>query len=164
VGEHAPTGKTSVPLLGVDCPDGLARCTDGVVQVSRGYSYPTPCKGLPPDRCTCPWIDVGSCERGCVLDSLEIAIPAVRAVEQLCAPPGWDGGLPAFADEPPPQAEVSGGACEGELYRCAGGAVIRCGDPPTPVATCRHGCTDDGASLDDEDVGNDGAVVLLCAH
>jgi len=155
-----------LPLQGVDCPDGLARCSDGVVQASRAFSYPIPCPG-PPERCTCPWDNLASCARGCSAEGIEIAMARAHALEQLCAPSAAN----VFARPPPLHVEPQAASCQGEHYRCAAGIVVACGEEDAgatettvPLAACLRGCAEEGVTIDDEGVSRDAAVAILCAH
>ena len=69
-------------LAQVDCPDGLARCVEGVVQSSRLYAYSVPCTASP-EACTCPWERVTICARGCAAEDVILPIPASAAADQL---------------------------------------------------------------------------------
>jgi hypothetical protein len=160
-GDKPVIGKGSLPVQGVDCPDGLARCEDGVVRVSRAYSYPVPCKESP-EQCTCPWVNVGACERGCVAESIELVMRRALAAEQLCAPAsGSAAGV--LARPPDPAFEVRPGWCEGESYRCEGGAVVACVDSPSALAACVKGCAEEGTTVDEE-IPHEAAIAILCAH
>jgi hypothetical protein len=171
----APVASQPFPLNAVDCPDGLARCRDGVVEISRLFSYPVPCTG-PAERCTCPWDRLSPCDHGCVAEEIELALPRDRAFSQLCAP---------SPSQPVARAPVAGttvpkAACDGELYRCVAGNVVACASDdgtsaaspqrgqhqddagPAVVATCAHGCADEGDFLDDGRITRDQAALLLC--
>lgn len=169
--ENGPAGgSASLPLNAVDCPDGLARCVDGVIEVSRVFAYASPCAG-PPDQCRCPWDRLGACDRGCTAEDVEIVLARDKAAAQLCAPSAAPAAR-AFARAPlesgagdratlvPPRA-----LCEGELYRCVGGSVVACatdGGEPSAIATCVRGCAEEASYLDDDRVTRDQAVALLC--
>lgn len=163
-GSAAPIASQPFPLNAVDCPDGLARCRDGVVETSRLFAYPVPCTG-PAERCTCPWDRLSPCDHGCVADDVELLLPRDRALSQLCAP-----ARSQIVSRPPlPGVAPPPGACDGEPYRCLGGVVVACdGDGDGPVgravviATCAHGCADEGGSLDDDRITRDQAAPLLC--
>jgi hypothetical protein len=170
--DHAPAEPgTCRPATGVvpslqavDCPDGLARCTEGVVEVSRAYSYPMPC-ALGPTRCACPWERIDECGvEGCVSDGTEVVVPRGKAVAQLCAPPaGLVVSLPAAL------ASVDAGAedfaCDEQLYRCSHGVVVACSDNAARVvAQCFRGCFDEGAGIDEDGVEERAAVSILCAR
>jgi hypothetical protein len=164
-----------LPLNAIDCPDGLARCVDGVVEVSRVFSYASPCVG-PPDKCTCPWERVVACDRGCAADDVEIVLAREKAGAQLCAPAAAevfarphvvaneaDGATPSFALA---RALCGGGAgADPEPYRCAAGNVVACatdGGDSAVIATCLRGCAEDPSYLEDDRLTRDQAVALLC--
>jgi hypothetical protein len=142
----------------VDCPDGLARCSDGVVEVSRLAMIPQPCRGSA-EQCTCPWERLRECEQGCVVEGVEVVLERGKALAQLCAPPP-DAGPMARA-----LSTTAPGGCEDEeLYRCAGGAVVGCADH-TVVGMCLQGCAVEGASVGvDMPVTREGAFAILCSR
>jgi hypothetical protein len=154
------TGKGSVPLSGVDCPDGVARCVGQTVQASRLYSYATPCSG-PPETCSCPWDNVRGCERGCVVENDEVVMARDRAALQLCAPLAAD-----VLSKPPPQDLVFAAMlCDSASYRCNQGVVVKCGDgEPLALASCVRGCADEDTVVDDDGVTRDQAIAILCLH
>jgi hypothetical protein len=152
-----PSGG-SPSLNGIDCADGLARCSGGVVEVSRRAVLPQPCHGTP-EQCACPWERVGECERACVADGVEAIVDRDRALPQLCAPEPDAGSvvLPAAGD--PPR-----GCDEGQAYRCEGGAVTACRENAV-VARCASGCVVEGAGLDDDaPVSREAACAILCSR
>ena len=152
---HAPG---SPALNAVDCPDGLARCTGGIVEASRLTMVPQPCRGTP-EQCACPWERVAECDRGCVVDGVVVVAEREKASVQLCAPEPDAGPrartLPA----------ASPGRCEeDELYRCASGAVVACTEGAV-VGVCVHGCFAEGASVDREiDMSREAAFAILCSR
>jgi hypothetical protein len=157
-GEPPSSGKGSLPLNAIDCPDGLARCSGGVIEASRLARIPQPCQGRP-EACTCPWDRVGDCDRGCVADDVELVIPRERALPQLCAP---DRDAGAFTRGP--AGEVPRGCDEGQLYRCAAGSVVACHENAV-VATCVRGCFEEGAAIDeDEPIEREAAFAILCSR
>ena len=165
-GGGPPSGSAFLPLDAVDCSDGLARCVDGVVEVSRVFSYASPCAG-PPEQCRCPWDRLGACDRGCTADGVEIVLARERASAQLCAPSAAD----VFARPPlavaPGAGDALGALCEGELYRCIGASVVACvvdGGAPSAIAVCTRGCADEASYLDDDRITRDQAAALLCRH
>jgi hypothetical protein len=151
----------AAPLDAVDCPDGLARCAGGVVEVSRLARIPQPCTG-PPERCACPWERVADCDRGCAAEGVEVVIPRSLAPVQLCAHTR-DAGALTIA--PPQPGEAPRRGCdEGQLYRCVGGDVIACHDNAV-AARCVHGCFADDAALDDDvPVSREAAFAILCSR
>ena len=154
----------------LDCPDGLARCTGGVVEASRLASIPQPCKGAP-ESCVCPWERLGACERGCVVDGLEVVIDRGPALPQLCAPAPDSGTLARIATGAPQPADCD----EDVAYRCSGGAVVVCSEHRV-AATCEHGCFAEGADIagegprenngtgSDPPVGREAAFAILCSR
>jgi len=163
-GSARTDGKPSFDLSGTDCSDGLARCSDGRVEVSVAGHVPHPCtspgkNAERPGTCECPWRAVGSCDAGCVKDGLEILATAEVAGEQLCA-----------AHEPLlrpllPSEVTSVSICAEEGVSCVDGVVRVCaqrGQPVRLVAGCAHGCAA-GVGVDQEDLGpGDGRAAILC--
>lgn len=157
-----PSGASSTGAAwsGVDCPDGLARCADGVVEVSKFARVPSPCTGSP-ERCACPWVREGTCPGRCSAEHVQRVVPKADAVAQLCAPT-LDAATPyrpALPGTVPPA-----GGCEGERYRCAGGVVVSCGtggEARRAVAVCSRGCVTEGDEIED-DVSDLAAAELLC--
>jgi hypothetical protein len=165
----------------VDCPDGLARCIGGVVEVSRVSHYELPCTGSP-ETCLCPWDSLGDCPRGCAAEGVEAVIPRDRAFAQLCAPDPADP-TEAFA-RPSPGVAPPPGACETGGVRCVGSLVVACHESADPragaapgvadgvadgvtartIATCLHGCAHEGDAIDEEAVADEAAVRILCAR
>ena len=170
-GRPSPSSAASFPVNGVDCPDGLARCVGGVVEVSRVSRYELPCSGSP-ESCMCPWDSLGDCPRGCAAEGVEAVIARDRAFAQLCAPDPSDPteafARPAAGVPPPP------GACEEGGIRCIASLVVACresalggaGDVLTPrtVAVCLRGCAHEGDAIDEEDVADEAAARILCAR
>lgn len=143
----------------LDCPDGLARCTGGIVEASRLATVPQPCKG-PPETCICPWERLGECEHRCVVDGLEMVVDRALALPQLCAPPVDSGTLARIATGAPQAADCD----EDVAYRCSGGAVVACAEHRV-VATCESGCFADGAEIEsDPQVGREAAFAILCSR
>jgi hypothetical protein len=149
------------PRTAVDCPDGLARCEEGTVSVSRLATLPMPCSG-PASACSCPWEVLGDCPGGCAADGMEIVVERARAVAQLCAP-GGDSSLPA-APPPPPAPDAGDVLCEeGQRYLCAGGGVVECASRKA-VGRCVRGCFAEGTSIDDDGVNREAAFAILCSR
>jgi len=164
VGEPAPSSKHAVTFNGVDCPDGLARCIGGVVEVSRVSHYALPCSG-PAEACMCPWDSVGACPAGCAADGVEAVVPRERALAQLCASdPAHPVARPVLPNASPP------GACDDGVtgYRCLASIVVACtasdaGVRPRAVAACVHACAPGGDAIDEDDATDEGASRILCA-
>ena len=150
----------AIPLNEADCPDGLARCSEGVVSVSRLATLPMPCHG-PPSACSCPWEWAAQCPSDCVADGVELVIERPRAEVQLCAPASGAG---VFAIPAPVPSGVPETPCEeGDRYRCAGGRVIECA-PSLLLGTCARGCFADGTAIDDDAVSREAAFAMLCSR
>jgi hypothetical protein len=146
----------------LDCPDGLARCVDGVIEVSRLATIALPCNA-PADKCQCPWDRIGNCDHGCVVDDLDLVMPRTRAFAQLCAPAAAD----VIARPPAQGIALPSGVCGGELYRCVGGTIVVCNDgpgDPIALATCVRGCAEEASALDEEGLTKDQVAALLCKH
>jgi hypothetical protein len=149
------SAKGPTDLRGIDCSDGLARCQDGVVEVSIAYHYPDPCSG-PAEKCRCPWERLGDCPGACAADGVELVVERERALRQLCAArPDED-----FARRSGDAAAVV--PCEA-TFACHGSTVIACGPPPAAVATCARGCAHEGDALEEE-VDTVAASALLCSR
>jgi hypothetical protein len=165
LGDHK-MGDQQSPIRGslvpqeVDCPDGLARCDKGVIQVSRTFRHPDPCQGSV-EQCSCPWVRLGACVAGCAADGVMTEMAADRALSQLCVPQG----AASFATGP--RADVpaaSGASCDEEaFYSCVESAVVAC-HPLRSVAVCSYGCMSEGATLDVENLTTQAAVAILCAR
>lgn len=150
-----------MPVQGIDCPDGLARCVEGRVEASRLAVIPQPCRG-PENHCQCPWDEVAVCDRGCTADGVELVIDKEAAARQLCQPAGGDASFvrPASAGRRAPQP-----CDEGQLYRCFEGDIIDC--VATQVAgSCIRGCFTEGASIDEASPGvsREAAYAILCSR
>ncbi len=139
----APDAGPAFDLGGTDCSDGLARCTEGRIEVSRAAHLPHPCAPFgasPEDRrrlCECPWEVVGRCAAGCAADGVEIVATPDVAAAQLCAALAPVARPPTAADPP-----VTG-VCASEEVRCESGVVRVCDAPGRPVRTvavCLDGC------------------------
>ena len=155
------TGRTTDAIFvnGIDCPDGLARCREGYVEVSRLATIEQPCR-RPAAQCLCPWERIGSCPIGCVAERVEIVAEPSMASGQLCAPQADAGPIAQSTGAFAPRASCE----EGQLFRCAKGVVIAC-HGGAPNATCLRGCFADGAAVnDDEPVADWAAVAILCAR
>ena len=143
-----------------DCPDGLARCTEGNVFVSRLAAIPQPCT-RPPPQCECPWERVDTCATGCAAEGSEVAIEPPLAARQLCAAPA-DGAaavLRLMGAQPAPFP-----CDDGQLYRCVDGDVIACHENAV-VGRCARGCFASGASVEDgEPVSREAAFAVLCSR
>ena len=158
VGEQGFAPRGAAPMNALDCPDGLARCTGGVVEGSRLATIPQPCKGSP-ESCICPWERLGSCEGGCVADGLEMVVDRARALPQLCAPGPDSGQLARIATTPQPAD------CDEDVaYRCSGGAVIACEDHRV-AGVCERGCFAEGAEVgSDFPLRREAAFAILCSR
>ena len=156
--EGSPQQPGSALINAVDCPDGLARCSAGTVEVSLLSMIPQPCRGTP-EECACRWEAVGDCARDCVVERLEVVVAREKAPRQLCAPPPGT----TFVTAAPPDQEPRG-CDEGHVYRCAGGLVTACRDNAV-IARCLQGCEAEGASVDDDvPVSREGAFAILCSR
>jgi hypothetical protein len=152
----APSASPGALLNAIDCPDGLARCVEGVVEVSRLATIPMPCAGRA-GGCECPWEREGDCDRGCVASGANVVMERDRALRQLCvqAP---DGG-------PAVRATLEPADCDDEvLYRCAGGAVVSCAQRAV-IGRCDRGCAMEGGDIGvDVPVDREGAFAILCSR
>jgi hypothetical protein len=159
VGEQGFAPQGAAPMNALDCPDGLARCTGGVVEASRLATIPQPCKEAP-ESCVCPWERLGACEGGCVADGLEVVVDRARALPQLCAPAVDSGTLARIATGAPQQADCD----EDVAYRCSGGAVVACAEHRV-AGVCERGCFAEGADVGgDVPLGREAAFAILCSR
>jgi hypothetical protein len=148
----------------IDCPDGLARCVEGSVEVSRLASIAQPCRG-PEGACACPWDVVASCDQGCAVEGFEVVVGRAGAAVQLCAAPPGDVVARAPAT---PDARRSVPMCdEGQLFRCVAGDVVDCALRDV-VASCVRGCAE-GADAVEDGIGQhpltrEGAFAILCSR
>jgi hypothetical protein len=156
----SPSATAALPRPVVDCPDGLARCEEGTVSVSRLATLPMPCQG-PAIACSCPWEAVAeACPGGCAADGVEVVAPRALAAAQLCAP-GRDASVFAFLSLLPDAGEA---VCdEGARYLCAGGRVVECASRSV-VGQCVRACFADGTSIDDDGVSREAAFAILCSR
>jgi hypothetical protein len=163
------SGRGALPIEGLDCPDGLARCVEGTVETSRLAVIPQPCRG-PESVCACPWERAASsCERGCVADGIEVVIDRAQATTQLCAPRrdantaiAWRAVLANPKTAPPaPTCD------EGQLYRCTAGSVVDCA-AHVVLASCTRGCFADGAAIDESapelPIAREAAFAIFCSR
>ncbi len=183
VGGISPTSSGGLPLEVTDCPDGLARCEEGTVSVSRLATLPMPCQG-PASACACPWEVAAACSGGCVAEGLELVVERAKAASQLCAPgPGAGGGVFAASLSPPASGtsrassapdggtsqvsaapDASDAPCdEGDRYRCSSGRVIDCA-AGLAVGRCVRGCFAEGTSIEDDGVSREAAFAILCSR
>jgi len=168
-GVGGPTATSTpghVPVAGIDCPDGIARCTEGTVETSRLARIGQPCRG-PETACSCPWDRVGDCARGCVADGLEVVMDRSQATRQLCLPDPTATASrmrgQSADDAGPPAATCE----EGQLYRCANGFVVDC-SAHAVLGSCTRGCFTEGASIGEvareETVSRVAAFAILCSR
>src|ERR1700683_5516100 len=61
IGDKGGASVGGTEVTAIDWPDGLARCTERIVEVSRLTTIMQPCVGT--EGCTCPWDRAGDCER-----------------------------------------------------------------------------------------------------
>ena len=149
-----------MPVHAIDCPDGLARCTEGRIEVSRLAVIPEPCRA-PENQCQCPWDEVATCERGCVAEGRELIVEREAAARQLCEPVAAG----AFVRPAAPGRPAAQPCDEGQLYRCVGGDVVDC--TTTEIAgSCLRGCFSEEATLDDawRPVTREAAFAILCSR
>jgi hypothetical protein len=149
----------------MDCPDGLARCEDGVVSASRLAVLSMPCRGGAA-ACACPWGALGDCPGGCAAEGVEVVVERAHAVSQLCAP-RKDARMfatPSSASGPSQAPDASETSCdEGDRYRCAGGRVVDCAASAV-IGQCLQGCFAEGTSIDDDGVNREAAFAILCSR
>lgn len=165
VGEQGFAPQGAAPMNALDCPDGLARCTGGVVEASRLATIPQPCKAAP-ESCVCPWERLGACERGCVADGLEMVVDRAVALPQLCAPPVDSGTVARIATGAPQAADCD----EDVAWRCSGGQVVACAERRV-AGVCERGCFAEGAEIaaegpreTNETVRREAAFAILCSR
>ncbi len=156
-GEERQAVSNPPPMSVTDCPDGLGKCDDGLVSVSRLASLRSPCHG-PIDECSCPWERIGSCPNGCAAEGVEVVIEREHAALQLCAPTAI---APPFSRRVAPDSVPAPDCEEGQRYRCVDSVVVDC-DARTVGARCIRGCVAPGASVDDDGAGREAAFAILC--
>jgi hypothetical protein len=159
VGDTTGGQKGGPVLNAIDCPDGLARCVEGVVEVSRLTTIPQPCNqaGAGAGACACPWERAGDCDRGCVAEEATFLVERDRALVQLCAP-APDAGPKVLPALQPADCD------EDVLYRCASGAVVAC-EQHAVVARCERGCATEGGDIGtDVRIDREGAFAILCSR
>ncbi len=162
IGLASPSGTSALPRPVVDCPDGLARCEEGTVSVSRLATLPVPCSG-PGSACTCPWEALEPCPAQCAADGVEVVVERARARTQLCAP-GADAGAFAVAAAPSDAPDERETPCdEGDRYLCAAGRIVECA-PRTVLGKCLRGCFTEGTSIGDDGVSREAAFAILCSR
>ena len=149
----------AAPLQAIDCPDGLARCIGGVVEVSRLATIAQPCRAAP-EACACPWDRVGDCEQGCVGDEVDVVMDrdlALRAAVR--APRPTPGPSPGGC-----RCRRPAGCDEEELYRCATAQSSRA--PSTwSSRRARGAASSEGASLgSDTALRREAAFAILCSR
>jgi hypothetical protein len=163
--------RAAAPLASLDCPAGLARCEDGIVEASAAAIVRPDCQGA---ACACPWESIGRCATACVADGVEVVVPTELARVQLCRdglPPTArddDAKFGTVAREAAPDAMDRGPCDDGERFVCDRGVLYACsavaGDEARlrPIAECVWGCVGDAEALDDEGVRPLAAAALLC--
>lgn len=149
----------------VDCPDGLARCSEGSIEASRLASIPRPCGG-PEGACACPWDIVGWCDHGCAAEGFELVMGPREAAVQLCAV--TPGDVVVRAPDLHDTRSVDDAVCEeGQLFRCDAGAVVDCAARAV-VASCVHGCVKGAEALEDgigqHPLTREAAFAILCSR
>jgi hypothetical protein len=132
-----------------DCPTGLARCIDGVVEVSAGRSS---CPS-----CPCAWTRQLGCPSGCAIENEELVREPNEAAS-LCK------SLQVPATRPALDAGSATCPNEGERFLCQAGTVWACpkNDSAVPVAVCTRGCAREGETLEDPRVDVGGATSVMC--
>jgi hypothetical protein len=151
--------RRAISVNGIDCPDGLARCRESYVEVSRLATIEQPCRGSA-KQCVCPWERITWCPSGCVAERVEVVAEPDAASRQLCAPQADAGRIARSTGAPAPQTSCE----EGQLFRCTRGVVVACRGG-APNAACLHDCFAEGAALnDDEPVTEWAATAILCAR
>jgi hypothetical protein len=88
-----------------------------------------------------------------------VAVERGAAVRQMCGPDPEASPVARVVAAPPPAP-----CDEGELYRCAGSAVVACAEHEV-AGICVRGCATEGASLgDDVPLGREAAFAVLCTR
>jgi hypothetical protein len=132
-------------LTEMDCPSGLARCEDGVVEVSVAAT-------VGPDR-ACPFAVRGPCAQGCIAPGIVLIAQPEQASPRLCR-----GGALRVADA---QAAKPAAPLIDIDYLCQDGKVGLAGASSGATRTCLRGCAQ--TELFGETVDLDSAALLLCA-
>lgn len=161
-GRGAPDAG-ALDLMGTDCSDGLVRCVEDRVEVSRLAHLPHPCGSLTEGRgaCVCPWDTVARCPSGCAAPGLVALGDADAGSRQLCRP----DAIVARPVLPGDQVAGSPRICGDSSVACRDGVVRICDEPGRPerlVAVCLDGC-EAGIGIDHgESVIDDGVAAILC--
>lgn len=152
-----------VALMGTDCSDGLVRCVEDRVEVSRLAHLPHPCGSLTEARgaCACPWDTVARCPNGCAAQGLVAVGDADAGARQLCRPSS-SVMRPLLPGDP---AASSPRICGEASVACRDDVVRVCDEPGRAerlVAVCLHGC-EPGIGIDHgESAIDDGVAAILC--
>ena len=166
----APGGGRASPL-GIDCPDGLARCEDGRVWVSRLTTLPATC-GRASAPCVCPWDSIASCLGACAAEGAVAVIERDRAAVQMCAPerrtdPEARPEAP-FVRPLPLDSQVPSNCDEDDAYRCSDSVVVDCAladkGGARGVGRCSNGCSSSGVVLFGEGIDRESAFAILCSR
>ncbi len=84
----------------LDCPDGLARCVGGVLELSELARIPLPCKASEShSQCVCPWRAAGECPHGCLAEGVEVVSAPEQAPTRLCFDPANPRDAASLDDE-----------------------------------------------------------------
>lgn len=143
-----PGSGTASLLRGTDCSDGLARCEDGRVWVSRLATLPATCDGASAP-CVCPWDSIAACLGGCAAEGAVAVMERAKAAVQMCAPAGRGGGptgeppagpglvpppsfqrslpAPSFVRPFSADSQSPSDCDDDDAYRCSDSVVVDCG-------------------------------------
>lgn len=159
--EHGVVGRPPIVPGAVDpsaeqvlCPGGIAKCSSGIVLVSKSEK-PQACS---PEGCRCSWNEVGRCNAGCVVEGLEVEMSREKAASQLCLD-GPDRSVAQANDSPDSLAE----ACDGPGAACHEGMLASCHDDGGVTLLGRCNCA--AAIVFSEVAERDPAVAarILCS-
>lgn len=158
-------------LNGVDCADGLLRCSAGTVETSRVSHLPARCANAVKGEkrateCVCPWDAIAHCTSGCADENRTvIATDLDGGASQMCKP------LQPFARPVLPEDHASVDVCADDGITCRDGIVSVCvaaASPSRPIAHCIFGCAASLTLADSDEDGPtanpDGPVSILCQH
>lgn len=172
--DHGAGGRPSAAPLaldGIDCSDGLMRCTEGRVETSELAHLSPPCNDPRSAEhgktCVCPWRVLGECRTGCAEDGLEVTASGDAGVDQLCA------SLVPIARPILAEDNAMASVCADSAIRCTDGIVRSCEAPGLPerlLARCVLGC-DPAVAIDMAEApapggpkSPDGRISILCRH
>ena len=162
-----PGGGGRSWVRGTDCPDGLARCEDGRVWVSRLATLTAACGGASAP-CVCPWDSIAACRGSCAAEGAVAVMDREKAAVQMCAPAGRAGesrplGATPFVRALSPDTQPPSDCDDDDAYRCSDSVVVDCA-LRRGVGRCSNGCSGPGATLFGDGFDRESAFAILCSR